>query len=288
VWVGTDDGRVQVTEDAGASWRDVTAAVARAGGPSGTWTSRVFASPYDARVAFVAKTGYRFDDFTPYVFKTTDGGESFSRITTGLPSRPINVVVQDPRNPRLLFAGTDGGLFATIDGGENWSPLRGNLPPVAIHDLVIHSRENDLVVGTYGRGIWIADITALEELSLELLDRPAHLFTPEARPRLSEEDWGNYELFGDRYVTTENEKNALMVTYWLHDSTPTLTISVRDASGKLMQELQGPKTPGLHRVPWEMIDAAKTRAPAGEYEVELKGATFSMKAKTLIRERIVR
>lgn len=288
IWVGTDDGRVAVTEDAGATWRDVTPAVTAAQGPAETWTSRVFASPHDARVAYVSKTGYRFDDFAPYVFKTTDAGRTFTRITTGLPHRPVNVVVQHHLNPSLLFAGTDGGLCASVDDGRTWEAIRGSLPAVAIHDLVIHPRENDLVVGTYGRGVWITDLTALQELSAEVLERPLHLFATEARPRLLDEDWGNYELYGDRYITTANEKNALIVTYWLRDETSSATIVVRDQRGGVMQELEAPRTSGLHRVPWEMIDAAKKRAPPGEYEIELRTSAGAMKVKTRIRERIVR
>lgn len=287
LWIGTDDGKVQVTEDAGKTWRDVTAAVAAAGGPSGTWTSRVFASPHDPRVAYVAKTGYRFDDFEPYVFKTADAGRTFVRITAGLPARPVNVIVQDARNPRLLFAGTDGGLFVSVDDGVSWQALRGNMPQVAVHDLVVHPRENDLVVGSYGRGIWIADVNLLQELAPGVWSKPAHLFAVEPRPRLADEDWGNYELSGDRYVTTENEKNALVVNYWLRDEVSSLRVVIRDASGRTMQELEGPRTRGLHRVFWEMTDAEKKRAPAGEYEIELQAGGVSMKVRSRIRERIV-
>jgi len=287
LWVGTDDGRVQVTEDAGKTWRDVTGAVAGAGGPTDTWTSRVFASPHDARVAYVTKTGYRFDDFAPYVFKTTDAGRTFARITNGLPQRPVNVIVQDLKNPRLLFAGTDGGVFVSVDDGGSWSALRGNLPQVAVHDLLVHPRENDLVVGSFGRGIWIADVNVLQELSPGLLEKPAHLFGVEPRPRLSDEDWGNYELYGDRYITTENEKNALIVNYWLREEASSLRVVVRDANGRVMQDLEGPRTRGFHRVPWEMIDAEKKRAPAGEYEIEVQAGGVSMKTKSRIRERIV-
>ena len=288
LWVGTDDGRVQVTDDGGRAWRDVTAAVAAAGGPLDVWTSRVLASPHDARVAYVAKTGYRSDDFTPYLFKTIDGGRTFVRITSGLPMRPVNVVVQDRRNPDLLFAGTDGGLYASIDAGASWQEFRGNMPRVAIHDMVIHPRENDLVVGSYGRSLWIADITPLQQMKPGLLEKRAHLFAPEPRPRLGSEDWGNYELYGDRYITTDNEPNALIVTYWLREETTSATITVRDASGVVMHETQGPRTPGLHRVPWPMIDASKKRAPVGVYTVELRAGDDILSARTAIRERIVR
>ncbi len=288
LWVGTDDGRVQVTEDSGQNWRDVTAAVARAGGPEGTWTSRVFASPFDPLVAYVAKTGYRSDDFAPYVFKTTDGGRTFSRITRGLPDRPVNVIVQDARNPRLLFAGTDGGVFTSLDDGQSWRALRGDLPAVAVHDLVIHPRENDLVVGSYGRGIWITDIGPLQELAPGLLDKSVHLFAVRPRARLGDENWGNYELYGDRYLTTPNEPDALVVNYWLRSEVPSATITVRDDQGAIVAEIEGPRVPGLHRVSWPMTDAAKKPARAGKYEIELRAGLTTEKTQSGIRERIVR
>lgn len=288
IWVGTDDGRVQVTEDGGKAWRDVTAAVAAAGGPADVWTSRVFASPHDARVAYVAKTGYRSDDFTPYLFRTGDGGRSFTRVTAGLPARPVNVVVQDRKNRDLLFAGTDGGIFASIDNGASWREFRGNMPKVAVHDMVIHPRENDLVAGSYGRGIWIADITPLQEMTPDLLSQRVHLFAVEARPRLTDEDWGNYELYGDRHVTTDNEPNALVATYWLRDEASAATVTVRNAAGDVLQTIEGPRTPGLHRVPWTMIDAAGKRAPAGEYTIELRTGDGPLSVRSAIRERFVR
>jgi hypothetical protein len=221
------------------------------------------------------------------VFLTADGGRTFTRITTGLPPRPVNVIVQDRKNPKLLFAGTDGGVFVSMNEGARWAPFRGNMPQVAVHDLVIHPRENDLVVGSYGRGIWIADISLLQELNAELLRKPAHLFGVEPRPRLADEAWGNYELYGDRYLTTENEKNALIVGYWLRDEVPSLRLVIRDRAGKVMQEIEGPRTRGLHRIPWEMTDAEKKPAPSGEYEIEMQAGTASMKTKSRIRDRIV-
>ncbi len=163
IWVGTDDGKVQVTKDAGGAWTDATPALAAAGAPVDRYVSRVFASPHDAGTAFVAKSGFRNDDFRPFLYRTTDLGRTWTSIGRGLPDSPINVVVQDRRNTDLLIAGNDLGVWVSIDAGANWSRLKANLPAVAVHDLTVHPRENDLVIGTYGRGIWVGDIRPLQE-----------------------------------------------------------------------------------------------------------------------------
>jgi hypothetical protein len=183
IWTGTDDGQVHVTENHGATWLDATPLLAAAGARPDLYVSRVFASPHAAGTAFVAKTGFRADDFTPYLFKTTDYGKTWTSLGARLPRSPLNVVVQDRKNANLLIVGNDIGVYVSIDAGVNWSRLKANLPTVAVHDLTIHPRENDLVLGTYGRAIWIGDIVPLQELSADVLNKNAHLFDIEPRAR---------------------------------------------------------------------------------------------------------
>ena len=147
IWVGSDDGKVQVTQNHGASWTDATPALVAAGAPVDWAVSRVFASPHDATTAFVSKSGFRHDDFRPQLFRTTDAGKTWTRISGNLPPGPINVVVQDRKNRNLLIVGTDLAVHVSIDGGASWARLKANLPTVAVHDLTIHPRENDLVLG---------------------------------------------------------------------------------------------------------------------------------------------
>jgi hypothetical protein len=181
IWVGTDDGKVHVTRDHGATWSDLTSAAAVAGGPADRCVSRVFASPRDAGTAFVAKNGFRNDDFRPFLYRTTDCGRTWVSIARNLAGSPINVVVQDRKNRNLLFVGNDLGVWISIDSGGEWTPLKADLPTVPVHDLAIHPRENDLVIGTYGRGVFIGDITPLQELDAGVLSRAFHLFQVEPR-----------------------------------------------------------------------------------------------------------
>ncbi|MDQ3171023.1 MAG: hypothetical protein M3Q55_12865, partial [Acidobacteriota bacterium] len=142
IWVGTDDGKLQVTRDAGSAWTDATPALAAAGAPIDRYVSRVFASPHGAGTAFVAKSGFRNDDFRPFLYRTDDFGKTWSSIGAGLPDSPINVVVQDRVNRHLLIVGNDLGVWVSNDAGEAWSRLTANLPTVAVHDLTVHPREN--------------------------------------------------------------------------------------------------------------------------------------------------
>jgi photosystem II stability/assembly factor-like uncharacterized protein len=282
IWVGTDDGKAHVTADAGGSWNDVTKAIAQAGGPEDAWVTRVFASHHKAGVAYVAKSRHRQDDFRPFLYKTTDFGANWRSITTGLPARPINVVFEDQRNPDLLFVGNDVGVYVSLDGGERWSALKGNMPVVAVHDLVVHPREGDLVVGTYGRGIWMTDITPLREMNEELLARDAHLFAVRSRAWRREGALGNYRLHSDRLAVTQNEPNGLTFTYYLKKQvSERVTLIVSDASGKTIRTLDGTAKAGINRIVWDMRDANRStgfRPPgtevrivaAGEYLVTLR------------------
>jgi hypothetical protein len=249
IWVGTDDGKVQVTQNHGGAWADVTPALAAAGASAERWVSRVFASSHDASTAFVSKNGFRNDDFAPYLYKTTDAGKTWTAIEGDLPDSPINVVVQDRKSPNLLVIGNDVGVFVSIDGGARWSRLKGNLPTVAVHDLTIHPRENDLVLGTYGRAIWAGDVTPLQDLSADTLDKPAHLFDIEPRARYGFSTQGmNYHLFGDRYLEVPNEPDALVINYYLKaDASGAAKIAVKDPTGKVVREMDGPAKAGLNR-----------------------------------------
>src|SRR5215470_16285942 len=207
IWVGTDDGKVQVTKNGGTNWSDVTANVAKAGGPEDAWVTRVFSSNANPGTAYVAKSRLRQDDFRPFLYRTTDYGATWTSIASNLPKGTINVIFEDYKNPELLFAGSDAGVFVTIDGGAQWLAMKGNMPTAPVTDLTIQPRETDLVVGTYGRGIWITNIAVLRELNDSVLNEDIHFFPVQSRSRRSEGAVGNYRLLGDRQLVTPNEPN---------------------------------------------------------------------------------
>jgi photosystem II stability/assembly factor-like uncharacterized protein len=303
IWTGSDDGKVQVTRDGGATWLDRTAKLAAAGGPANFWVTRVFPSPHAAGTCFVAKTGWRLDDYRVSLHKTTDFGETWTSIAGDLPDgHPVNAVIQDRKNPDLLIAGTEWGLYVTLDGGLSWRPFRPGMPSVKIMDLAIHPRENDLVVGTYGRGLYIVDISVLQGLTAGVLAEDVHLFdiTPKAQRATSA--LGNYQLLGDTPLLTPDEPNAFAIHYYLKAKADApVKITVADLEGKVLAELTGKGEAGINTVSWDMRPHRPGARPEaggyggygfgprlvapGEYVVTLEAAGTKIMKKAVIRGR---
>ena len=176
LWVGTDDGNIQLTRDGGAGWTSLRANLK--GVPPNTWVSRVEASNFDPAAAYVSFDGHRRSDMKPYVFRTADYGKTWTPIMSGLPAnQPVYVIKEDLRNPRLLYAGTETGVFASLDQGRTWERLANGLPIVPVYDLVLHPRENDLIAATHGRSIWILDdLGPLQQLTEQTAASEVHLF----------------------------------------------------------------------------------------------------------------
>jgi len=300
IWVGTDDGRVWLTRDGGANWSDLTARLAQAGAPEDRWVSRVFASHHHPARAYVTKTGFRNDDFRPFVFKTEDYGETWTSIVSGLPEFPTNVIFEDRKNADLLFLGTDGGVFISIDGGGMWTRLKNNLPSAPVKDLVVHPRDNDLVVATYGRGVFITDISPLQELTAQVLAKDVHLFEIEPRIQWVTRAWGNYRLMGDRHLATPNEPNAVVIHYYLKEKAKdNIKIKVTDPYGEVLRELEGKNEAGLNTVLWDMRAAPAQKdgdqrgwvrprgqlVEPGEYVINLEVAGKKLSRKAHIKGR---
>ncbi len=152
IYAGTDDGRVHVTRDGGRNWADITA-----GAAPGTWVTRIVASAFDLGTVYMTQSGKRDDDFRPYVWKSVDFGQTWTSLAAGLPVGSVNVIREDPVDRKILYTGTDTGVYATTDGGATWNVLGGNLPATYVYDLIVHPRDNVVVVATHGRGMWVLD-----------------------------------------------------------------------------------------------------------------------------------
>lgn len=264
IWVGSDDGKVQLTRDGGATWSDRTREIAQAGGPEDAWVSRVLASRFEPGTAYVSKSRRRQDDPRAFLYKTTDFGATWASAASNLPAWPVNVVFEDHEKPELLFAGNDTGVFVSLDGGLRWSALRGNMPAAAVHDLLVHPRDGDLVVGTYGRGIWIADMTPLRELNEEILDKDVHFFATPPTGGRREGALGNYRLYGDRHVVTPNQPNGLDFTYYLkQDASGPVTLTAADLDGTVLGTLEASAKAGINRVTWELGEPRRRPPAAG-------------------------
>ncbi|HRK20370.1 MAG TPA: hypothetical protein PLX06_01085 [Fimbriimonadaceae bacterium] len=265
IWVGTDDGNVWVTENDGVNWTQVNANIP--GAPEKYWVARVHASPHDVNTAWVAYTGFREDDWTPYVWKTTDLGKTWTRVE-GLPNEQVSVIKQDAINRDLLWVGTETGLLVSFDGGAAWTKVKNGLPTVSMMDLAIQERESDLVIGTHGRGFYVADITPYRQLTKEILEKPAHLFRPTralAFPFISD----MFENFqGHSRYASPNPPYGGAIWYHLKDApTGDVKFEILDVSGAVVATLNGSKNVGLQKVTWNL--RAGNRNAMGEYLVRM-------------------
>jgi photosystem II stability/assembly factor-like uncharacterized protein len=258
LWVGTDDGLVQVTEDGGKNWRKIEDFP---GVPKWTYVTDVFASPRDANTVFVTLNNWQRGDYKPYIVKSTDRGKTWTNITGNLPDRhDVWAIVQDHVNANLLFAGTEFGLFVTVDGGSHWTQLKGGMPLTQVRDLTIHKRENDVVMATFGRGFYILDdYSALREMSHKALTEEARLFplrdaymfnmTGYAPPGTA----GIGSLSGN--WTAPNPPYGAVFTYSVKLALPEsekLVLTIADESGRQVRRLDLDKAPGLRRIAWNL------------------------------------
>ena len=254
IWIGTSDGTVHVTRDGGGTWTDLTARATATGSREDAYVSGVRASAHVAGRAYLSKSGYRFDDFHPYLSVTDDYGASWKSIAGNLPNEPINVIWEDTKNPNLLFVGNDGGAFVSIDRGTSWVKMNNNMPNISVKDLLVHPREQDLVLGSYGRGIWITNIAPLQELSASVLAEDAHLFT--VRPTTQFVPWSfgaNDYLFGQRHLQTPNDPDGMAISYYLKSAaTRPVSVVITDPAGKEVARLAGAGAAGITDVVWNM------------------------------------
>ena len=255
IWAGTDDGNLQVTQDGGATWVNVAANVPGVG-PDAV-VSALEASRVSAGTAYAAFERRMMDDFKPYVFKTTDFGRTWTNISGNLPATAyVQVVREDPKNTDLLYVGTELGLFANWSGGAgDWTALRlGNLPNVAVHEVRIHPRENDLIVATHGRALWIFDdATAIQQMTAQVAAKPAHLFPLRTTTRYNtgggEWQWGNQAYRG------ANAPYGAPLTYWLKDKPAADSLVKLEilSNGAVIRVIKKPSaTAGFNRVTWDL------------------------------------
>ncbi len=254
LWVGTDDGKLQISRDGGQSWTKIVDGVG--GLPSRAYVSRVEPSHSAVATAYASFDRHRDDDFAPYIFRTTDFGQSWTSVASNLPKVGwVNVVKEHPNNPKLLFAGTETGAFASIDGGSHWTKLPG-LPTVPVDDLVVHPRDNDLILGTHGRSIYILDdISPISGLTEAVLAADAHLF--EIRPATIFVLWKRDTYSGQQYFAGPNPPFGALINYYL--KTPPAygaKITILDAAGQTVRELTGTVEAGINRIAWDLRWAA--------------------------------
>ncbi|HZQ92797.1 MAG TPA: hypothetical protein VFA60_13460 [Terriglobales bacterium] len=266
IWVGTDDGLVQMTKDGGAHWTNVTPK----GAPEWARIQQIDVSPFSPESAYVAYDAHQLDNNKPYVYRTHDGGKTWTAIIKGLPDdEPARVVRENPNRKGFLVLGTDTGLYFSMNDGDDWKPLKGNFPNVPVYDVKFHKDRHDLIVATHGRGLFVLDnIVPLEEQDKIAANTNLHVFTT-----LPARRWQNWNRGGFNSSATPPAPNpppGVVVQYWLKsalETTPEMRrrrqtpvkITVTDAAGQKVRTFYGTANAGFNRVSWDMTYDGATR-----------------------------
>jgi len=275
LWAGTDDGNLQITRDGGKTWNNVAGNIT--GAPASGWFSSISASRAAAGTAYVTIDHHRLNDFAPHVFVTRDFGATWTDISTGLRGY-AHVVLSDPKQPSLLYVGTELGIWASLNEGASWQDVRLGLPPLAVVDMVVHPRDNDLIIATHARGFYILDdVTPLQELARSQaamttsntgLPDTAVLFKPMASIRYTPAS--DTSVLGNRVWVARNQPYGAIVNYYLPSAISGVQLSIRDARGKLVYAMNAPGEAGLNRAVWN-LSRRSSCAPEGPIVTSVAG-----------------
>ena len=293
IWVGTDDGNIQITQNAGHKWENVRANVPNV--PDGIWVSKVEASHFEQGRAYVSFDGHRSDQNQPWLFVTEDYGQTWKSISSNLPGNEvIRVVIEDHKNPDLLFIGTETGVFYSRNRGTSWERLNPHLPTVSVYDLKVHPRDNDLVAGSHGRGMWIMDdITPLQQLTPEISDKKAWLF--EQRQATIWENTsrggqrGHFWYAGENPATFKNSSslarartyNEAWISYYIgQDSGESVFIEISDMNGHHVRKDTLSSKAGIHRYSWDLRFDAQAYTDQEKQKVDKAFQAFLAKYPT--------
>ncbi|MGI8923421.1 MAG: WD40/YVTN/BNR-like repeat-containing protein [Fimbriimonadales bacterium] len=290
LWAGSDDGLIHVTTDGGKAWQDVTP---RAAG--GWYIARIEVSRHAPDRAYVAVDGHRSAMYDPLILTTNDAGKTWKDLTGDLPKgRSVRVVREDLKNPRVLYCGTENGMYVSVDAGVHWVKLAA-IPPAPVLDILQHPRQMDLIIGTHGRSIYVVDdASPISALTPAVLASKLHLFdVPTAKPEYRMAYDG---FWGDQFFLAPNPSAGARITYWIREYTgDDMSIEISDAGGRTVRKLSGPNTPGIHRIFWDLQAEEAERlpnndeaqgepifVPAGEYKATIALGSEKAEEKFLV------
>ncbi len=261
IWAGTNDGKLHVTRDDGATWTDVSANVP--GLPVYSTISSIEPSRHTRGVAYLAVDAHQVGDFRPLLWKTADWGASWTKVVAGIAESPLSythVLREDPQRPGLLYAGTENGLWVSFDDGASWASLNTDLPPAPVHWLTVQPHFNDLVVATYGRGFWIADdVTPLQAMTPQIAAAPSHLFVPRPAYRFLRKE-SAFSQPGDP-AAGDNPPSGASLNFWLGPDAHEVGIEIVDGAGEVVATVNPGRTrPGLNRA-WWGLSYESSRSP---------------------------
>ena len=249
IWVGTDDGNIQVSRDGGEKWEEVSGNIT--GIPAGSYVSRVLSSIRDRGSAYVTFDRHREGDWKPYVFRTEDYGKTWVPLTRGLPSGSVNVIAEHPDNPDVLFLGTEHAVYLSVNAGSDWTKFKSNLPTTLYDDLLIHPREKDLVLGTHGRSFWVLDDTSpLAEWST-VYNKPVHVFSVRAATLFHY--WKDTSYRAQEEWAGENPPYGAIISYLVNSDVDSVTITVKRRKNQIIRTYRQPVVKGsIQRLAWDL------------------------------------
>lgn len=266
LYVGTDDGLIHITKDGGNSWTKISDKL-----PQNRWVTKVWASPHDEATVYAALNGYRWDDFTAYVYVSTDYGQHWTAIGTDLPAEPVNVIKDDPQNANIVYVGTDHGLYVSLDKGKTFMAMSKNLPATAVHDLIVHPRDKELIVGTHGRSLYVANATHLQQLDNDLLVKSLHIFDiPKMKYRAN---WGH------RYSQWSKAFEPKITIPIFAQQSGKATMIIKTTKGLVLQKVTTNIGKGINYMAYDLTilssavkDFEKALRKATDEDIEIKKA----------------
>lgn len=273
LWVGSDDGAVHVSKDHGTTWTPVHANIAA---PGPRWVAHIEASRTDAGKAWVVLDGHRNNDFAPYVFVTDDYGATWRSLVAGLPQASTRVLREDPKNAKLLYLGTEVGVFFSNDSGERWAKLGSDLPTVPVHDLAVHPRDRELVAATHGRALWLVDVSALQDWKSGDSEKDLVVFMP--RRAVAWNSAVSNGRMGHRVFRAQGPERGAAIWFSLAASSSAADVRVATLEGEVLMETKVEAGAGLHRVLWNMQRKGGGKVAPGTYRVSVETAESKISA----------
>ena len=288
IYCGTDDGNIQITKDGGINWQKISASL-----PQNLWCSRVCASGFKESRVYIALNGYRWDDMNSYLFASEDYGVTWTRIGTDLPYEPVNVVKEDPANENIIYAGTDNGLYISFNKGKNFMAFNNGLPRVAVHDLAIQPRDKEIIAGTHGRSIYVADVSLIQQLTDTIVSKDIYAF------EMDDKRWSN-RWGSKRNIYSDADTPSVTIPFYVNangkisiriKSEKSLLITLTDEAEKglnffnydlsfdekvlsqYLNEINSTKKEGEEKTEIKKADNGKYYLAPGKYVVELVTAT---------------
>ncbi|MBP7272509.1 MAG: glycosyl hydrolase [Saprospiraceae bacterium] len=240
IYVGSDDGFIHVTQDGGYRWDKISESL-----PQNLWVSRVQASTHDTATVYASLNGYRWDDFTAYLYVSNNFGKTWTRIGTDLPAEPINVVKEDPANPNLLYVGTDHQLYVSLDKGKTFMQFSKDLPAVAVHDVAVQPRDNDLVIGTHGRSMYVASVKHLQALTDDVLNKKLYVF--DIDKKRYNESWGKKHTSW----YSDEKRPTIKIPFYTNQVIP-VVISIKTENDILLKQFTHTPQKGINYAEYDL------------------------------------